>query len=222
MPSLNPLYYIAKIDYYLFKKISDFIVNLGYKLGYNKESSNKFSVRKDYFYNLWMCKKFECKNVIFKRKVNYLKGIKYIKIGEGTVFGKMAVITAWNDNPNQIEIGKNCNFGDYIHLTAYNHIKIGDNILTGRWVTITDNSHGETTLEDLKMSPIVRKIYSKGPVIIEDNVWIGDKVTILPCVTIGKCSVIAANSVVTKNIPPYSIAGGNPAKIIKSYSAQIE
>ncbi|MBL4677498.1 MAG: hypothetical protein JKY70_15040 [Mucilaginibacter sp.] len=56
------------------------------------------------------------------------------------------------------------------------------------------------------------------PVIIEDNVWIGETVSVLPGVTIGKGSIIGASAVVTKNIPPYSIAVGNPAKVIKTYN----
>jgi acetyltransferase-like isoleucine patch superfamily enzyme len=51
--------------------------------------------------------------------------------------------------------------------------------------------------------------------VIEDNVWIGESVVILPGVTIGKNSIIGANAVVTKSIPENSIAGGNPARIIK-------
>lgn len=60
-----------------------------------------------------------------------------------------------------------------------------------------------------------RPIISKGSVVIGNNVWIGDKVTILPNVTIGDGVVIAANSVVTKNIPTCSVVAGIPAKIIK-------
>lgn len=70
-------------------------------------------------------------------------------------------------------------------------------------------------MSDLVYPPLLRPLYSKGQVVIGKNVWIGDKVTILPGVSIGDGSVIAANSVVTKSIPPYSIAAGIPAKIIK-------
>lgn len=63
--------------------------------------------------------------------------------------------------------------------------------------------------------PKNRIIVSKGPVIIEDNVWIGDKATILPNVRIGFGSIIAANSVVTRDIPPFSIVAGAPARVVK-------
>ena len=60
-----------------------------------------------------------------------------------------------------------------------------------------------------------REAWSKGPIIVEDDVWIGTRAIILSGVRIGKGAVIAAGTVVTKDIPPYAIVGGNPAKIIK-------
>ena len=68
----------------------------------------------------------------------------------------------------------------------------------------------------MDIAPNYRPLYSKGPVIIEDNVWIGEGAMIMPNIHIGKGSIIAANSVVTSNIPAYSIAAGVPAKVIKS------
>jgi virginiamycin A acetyltransferase len=63
--------------------------------------------------------------------------------------------------------------------------------------------------------PSIKDALIKGPVIIRDEVWIGTDAIILSNVTIGKGAIIAAGSVVTKNVPPYAIAGGNPAKVIK-------
>ena len=125
-------------------------------------------------------------------------------------------LTAWDSicEPSLI-IGDNANIGAFNHITCANKIQIGNNMLTGKYVTITDNSHGTTNYNDLLLAPRKRKIYSKGPVIIGNNVWIGDKATILPNVTIGDGAVIAANSVVTKDVPSYSVVAGNPAKIIK-------
>ena len=115
--------------------------------------------------------------------------------------------------PN-LSIGNNCSFVAYNHITCANKITIGDSLLTGKWVTITDNSHGETDKVTLGMRPQKRPITSKGPVVIGNNVWIGDKATILPGVSIGDGAVIAANAVVTKDVPPYAIVGGVPAKVI--------
>lgn len=83
--------------------------------------------------------------------------------------------------------------------------------MTGRWVTITDNSHGPTGTPDASIIPSQRPLATKGPVIIEDNIWIGDKATILPGVRIGRGSIIGANAVIVKSVPPHSLVGGNPA-----------
>lgn len=151
----------------------------------------------------------------------YLLNEKLIYIGACTSFGEHSYLTAWEhtcaggDFHPEIHIGENCCFGAWNHITATNYIKIGNNLLTGKWVTITDNSHGETDYDSLQIPPLVRSVTSKGPVTIGNNVWIGDKATILPGVTIGDGAVIAANAVVTKDVPAYCVVGGNPAKIIK-------
>ena len=172
-------------------------------------------------YSKWICFKFKWDYVLFLRNVNLIKGSEYIQIGKKSSFGKQVVLTAWDKYGGKkytpkVIIGLNCHFGDYLHLSCINEIKIGNLVLTGRWVTIVDNGHGEITFENLKIPPIKRELNCKGPVIIGDNVWIGDKATILSGVTIGDGAVIAANSVVTKDVPPYSVAAGNPAKIIKN------
>ena len=114
-----------------------------------------------------------------------------------------------------MEIGNNVSIGEYSHITCTNKVTIGNGVLTGRFVLITDNSHGNNTKEVADIAPLAREIHSNGPVYIGENVWIGDKVTILPNVTIGKGCIIAANAVVTKDIPEYSVAAGVPAKVIK-------
>lgn len=126
------------------------------------------------------------------------------------------MLTAWAHlgNPS-ITIGDNCSFGAFNHITCINKIIIGNGVLTGKWVTITDNSHGETNRATLDIPPAQRAHTSKGPIVIEDNVWICEKATILPGVTIGKGAVIAANAVVTKDVPPYCVVAGAPAIIVK-------
>lgn len=173
-----------------------------------------------YIYSGWMCSKLNINGCYFRYPINSIHGIKHIKISDGCYFGKLCVISAWSKFNNKqynplISIGNNTRCGDYLHITCINKIKIGSNVLMGRWVTISDNSHGQNISNETGLPPNDRDLYSKGPVIIEDNVWIGDKVTILAGVTIGKGSIVGANSVVTKNVAPTCIVAGNPAKLIK-------
>lgn len=154
-----------------------------------------------------------------------LKGEKYISIGDCCFIGNNSILTAWDLYEGQcfspqISIGDDCHIGFQTHITAINHIEIGNNLLTGSHVLITDNSHGIFSLEELDIAPIRRNLFSKGPVVISDNVWIGAKATICPNVHIGKGAIIAANSVVTHDVPEYSMVAGVPAKIIKQFNKQ--
>jgi len=181
----------------------------------------------NYFYTEWKRNKFkECPGMfngggIIMPRIHVIGG-KYITIGEKTYIGKSSTISARDQYGDQtftpsIKIGNQCGFGESTHITAINKIVIGDGVLLGNFVIITDNAHGggEHFKDQLLLPPICRPLYSKGPVIIEDNVWIGDKATILPGVTIGKGAIVGANSVVTKNVPESVVVGGSPAKIIK-------
>lgn len=164
-----------------------------------------------------------CSNQVSFHHIDSLNGARFINIGKGSCFEKHLNLNARTPSQSKddfynstiIKIGSNCYFGAFNHITATNRIEIGNNILTGKFVTITDNSHGDTAFHTLQTPPINRPLYSKGPVKIGNNVWIGDKATILPNVTIGDGAVIAANAVVTNDVPAYSVAAGNPAKIVK-------
>lgn len=165
-------------------------------------------------------KEFGAKSIL-KPWPDLIVGKKYIEIGDHTIIGRHIQLTAWDLNNGskyvpKIVIGSHCQLGSYNHITAVNTIEIGNGVLTGKFVTISDNSHGKPGDDmDIDKSPVLRTVFSKGPVFIEDNVWIGDKATILANVRIGRCSIIGANAVVTKDVPPYCIVGGNPAKIIR-------
>ena len=171
--------------------------------------------------SLWLSTLFcKCPKSVYFEKIGLLRTTNRISIGENCRFHDYIYLTVWGDNKKEvvIAIGNNCNFGAFNHITGTNHIEIGDNCLTGKWVTISDNNHGSTEKDVLEIPPIKRPISSKGPVIIGNNVWIGEKATILSGVTIGNGAVIGANSVVTTDVPPYAVVAGNPAKIIKKHS----
>ena len=169
----------------------------------------------------WIAAKMvECGHGVHFSKIGMLHSPEYIHVGHQTGFGKDLFLTAWKRGGKistpYLKIGSHCNIGAYNHITCANKLVIGNCCLTGKWVTITDNSHGGTDVDSLRTAPDKRPITSKGPVIIGDNVWIGDKATILPGVTIGDGAEIAANAVVTKDVPAYSVVAGNPAKVIRN------
>jgi len=148
-------------------------------------------------------------------------GTNKISIGKGFRAGKdlwMASVSY----TGVIQIGEFVSVSDYVHIASKNFVKIGNNVLIGSHVMITDHDHGSYSVgsQDFLLPPSERTIYVKGIVNIEDNVWIGDGVKILSGVRIGRNSVIAANSVVTKDVPSFSLVGGVPAKIMKNYSIQ--
>jgi len=146
---------------------------------------------------------------------------KYIEIGDNFYAGDRFRIEAldlyYQDNfiPN-IKIGNNVVFNTDIHIGCINSIQIGDNCLFGSRIYITDHHHGEPTIQMLELPPNERALISKGPVIIKNNVWVGEGVAIMPNVTIGENSIIATNAVVTKNVPPNCVVAGVPAKVIKN------
>lgn len=149
-----------------------------------------------------------------------VRGLNYIVVGERSYIGANVELTAWDTYHSQhfspeIVIGNNVSIRDCSHITAIQSIRIGNGVLTGPNILITDNAHGDSVAKLLDISPVLRPLVSKGPVVIEDNVWIGEKSSIMPGVHIGKGCIIAANSVVTKDIPPYCVAAGIPARVVK-------
>jgi acetyltransferase-like isoleucine patch superfamily enzyme len=156
-----------------------------------------------------------------------IRNKKYIKIGNDFTSGfgcRIEAFPAEKDIKICIVIGDNVQINDYVHIGAIGSITIGNNVLMASKIYISDHNHGcyDGYRSDHPMSvPIERKGICK-PVVIGDNVWIGESACILPGVTIGEGSIIGALSVVTKSIPAYSIAVGSPAKVVKIYNFKQE
>lgn len=170
-------------------------------------------------YNMILHARYPNWNGHVRNPINLL-GIRYFKVGKGTYFSSKAELTAWDKYRGftytpRVNIGCNCNFGRACHITAINEITIGDNLLTGQYVIISDNSHGDSSLEQLSIPPADRKLTTKGPIRIGNNVWIGDRVAILSGVSIGDGAIIGSNAVVTHDVPAGAVVGGVPARIIK-------
>jgi len=182
---------------------------------------NALSIVFDFFVSEWNKRKFESCGKTSKIENNiYIVGGKCIKIGNNTTISKDSSITAWTEYYNQkftpkITIGDNCGIGERAHITAINCISIGNGVLLGKDVLITDNSHGDNSYHQLNTPPNERPLFSKGEVVIEDNVWIGEKASILPGIRIGKGTIVAACSVVTKNVPENCIVAGIPAVVVR-------
>ncbi|MFH0710696.1 MAG: acyltransferase [Pseudomonadota bacterium] len=113
-------------------------------------------------------------------------------------------------------IGNNVTINFNCHIACINSITIGNDTLISSNVLISDHTHGETNCNAFHGIRRTQPLVSKGAIVIGNNVWIGEKASILPGVCIGDNTIIGANAVVTKNIPANCIAAGNPAKIIRT------
>lgn len=152
-----------------------------------------------------------------------IRNKRLIKIGDNLTTGTGCRIEAHQlekGNKYSIEIGNNVQMNDYVHIVGGKKVIIGNNVLLASKIFISDLNHGSYGTNDVHDSPetlpVERKL-AASQVVIEDNVWIGEFVSILPGVTIGRGSIIGTMSVVTKSIPAYSIAVGSPAVVIKQY-----
>jgi lipopolysaccharide O-acetyltransferase len=113
-----------------------------------------------------------------------------------------------------VKIGNHCYLGYHLSILVAADVTIEDDVLMAANVLITTENHGMDPESDI---PYMDQPLTAAPVHIKSGCWLGEKVTVMPGVTIGKKCIIGANSVVTHDIPDYSIAVGSPAKVIKVY-----
>jgi len=154
-----------------------------------------------------------------------IRGKKYIDFGYGLTTGVGCRFEAYRNlkSKKTLKIGNNVQINDYVHITAMANVTIGDNVLMASKIYISDCSHGFYNGGEVDSSPEqypIDRSYNISEVIIEDNVWLGEFVSVLPGVKIGKGAIIGSNSVVTKDIPANTIAVGSPAKVIKKYNVE--
>ena len=115
-----------------------------------------------------------------------------------------------------IAIGDNSGIG--INCRIPSNLSVGKNVMMGPDVVILAKNHN---FSDITI-PMIQQGYSEAEkVIIKDNVWIGARAIILPGISIGTGSIVGAGAIVTKDVPPSAIVGGNPAKIIKFRSPTV-
>lgn len=146
-------------------------------------------------------------------------GGKYIHIGHEFIAHSRTRLEAYGfyrgiHYQPKLKIGDNVSMGYDCHIGIINSVEIGDNVMLASKVYITDHFHGNAEPESLFIPPSERVLFSKGPVVIEEDAWIGEAVVIMPNVRIGKGAVVGANAVVTRDVPRYSIVAGVPARVI--------
>jgi len=185
---------------------------------HRKLSSWRSRVRSFYFYGLL----FDCGSGFSPGSGFSVASPDFISVGTNLVTGNNVRLHAWpsyagivNAAPGAalIRIGSSVFINDASYLTAAYGIDIGDHCLIGSNVLITDNSHGEVSLD--ARPRIQQPLTTKGQVSIGSNVWICNNVVIASGVAIGDHCVVAANSVVTKSFPPGSLIAGVPAMLVR-------
>ncbi|OPY70157.1 MAG: putative acetyltransferase [Syntrophorhabdus sp. PtaU1.Bin002] len=113
--------------------------------------------------------------------------------------------------PNaSITLRENSSIGYFNIVNVHAQFVLGENSMTGPFVSFNDSDHAITKKESIRFSG-----YSEGVIQVDKDVWIGTGARVLKNVAIGEGAVIGANAVVTKNIPPWSVAVGIPAKVIR-------
>lgn len=129
------------------------------------------------------------------------------KAGKGLRIADMVTIKF----PEHITVGDHVSFNEYDWIDGNGEIIIGNYVSIGPRVSLVSFEHGHDDLE----TPIKRQPKVLGKIVIEDNVWIGAGAMIRSNVTIGTGSIIGAGAVVLEDVPPYSVVGGVPARVLK-------
>jgi acetyltransferase-like isoleucine patch superfamily enzyme len=143
-----------------------------------------------------------------------------IEIGENTFVMHHAELHVYNfrNLPHAgIKIGKNCLISEFNVLRGQGGITLGDNVYTAPLVQMAAINHVYTDPN----VPIIKQGITAQGIVIEDNAWIGAGAIILDGVRVGKGAVIAAGAVVTQDVPPHTIVGGVPAKVLKTIDGMV-
>jgi lipopolysaccharide O-acetyltransferase len=154
----------------------------------------------------------------------HLRGLASISMGEDFSAGEglwLEAITRYGDErfDPKLKIGNHVRISHWSHIACTHSVTIGDHVLIGSKVIITDHNHGlfGANATSPLIPPSQRPLERDRFVIIGQNVWLGDGVVVCPGVTIGEGSVAGANAVVTTDVPPYTLVAGVPARPICRY-----
>lgn len=188
--------------------------------------ANKYTVSEilSNVYALILTKIFYNKARLIRRPV-FIRGKSSLDFGPGLTTGHGCRFDLPGIGEKTLLIGKNCELGDMVHIVAHERVQIGDDCLFASKIFISDTEHGNYSgsglQSGLETPPRARKLITK-PVKIGNRVWLGENVCILSGVKLGDGCIIGANSVVTRDIPPGTIAVGIPAKVIKTWDESLK
>ena len=153
-----------------------------------------------------------------------IRGRHNIDFGNSLTCGRNCRLEAINSSEvhkHSIVFGNNVQLNDNVHIVGSKRVVIGSNVLVASGVFISDTSHGyysQGYSNSNPETPPFLRLKGHKEVIIEDNVWIGEQVIVLPGVQIGYGAIIGAGSLVTRNVPPNTIVTGTPAKPFKKFN----
>lgn len=180
-----------------------------------------------FFRNLLLARKFGVQKLAIGPRA-HLRGLNRISIGENFSAGEalwLEAITCYAGEKfsPKLKIGNHVSISHWSHIACAHSVTIGDHVLIGSKVIITDHNHGYFGQEATSpmIPPSRRPLERDRFVVIESNVWLGDGVVVCPGVTMGEGSVAGANAVVTTDVPSFTLVAGVPAKPIRRYD-QVE
>lgn len=159
----------------------------------------------------------------------YLRGLSHVFVGEDFSAGTglwLEAITQYRDQrfTPKISIGSHVRVSHWSHITCTNSVTIGDHVLIGSKVMITDHNHGSFGIpaSPPEIPPVERPLESDRFVKIGEKVWLGDGVVVCPGVEMGEGSVAGANAVVTTDVLAHTLVAGVPARPIRRYDANMK
>lgn len=161
-----------------------------------------------WFVNPFYHKKGKGSTICRRTRVDVLP-FQPFTIGDYTTIEDFATV---NNGVGPVHIGNNSRVG--IGNTIIGPVSIGNNVILAQNIVMSGLNHNYTDIA----VPIYLQGETVAPIVVEDDCWIGANAVITAGVTIGKHSVVAGGAVVTKSIPAYCVAAGNPAKIIKQFN----
>lgn len=145
-------------------------------------------------------------------------GTRGVRLGRGAKLGRRVIVTSTSQLSKRgvgLTVGDYSGIGDHAHIGCSGGVTIGSDVITGPYVTF----HSQEHITDNLFTTIRSQGTREAEIVIEDDVWVGARVTFLAGARVRRGTIVAAGSVVRGEFPPYSVIGGVPAKVLKQRNA---